>query len=269
MKLNKLFLITSAVLLIAATPDKDKKWDVNNPTGTFKEVSFTVTEGTWMNLDLSPDGKSIVFDLLGDIYAIPSTGGTAVSLKSGHAWQCQPRFSPDGKNICFTSDEGGGDNIWTMKADGSDAKQITTEKFRLLNNGIWSADGQYIIARKHFSSTRSIGAGELWMYHFTGGEGVQLTVKKNKQQDVNEPSITGDGKYLYYSEDMYPGGYFQYNKDPNNQIYVINRYDLKTSEITTVTGGPGGAFRPQVSHDGKTLAFIRRIREKQSSFYEI
>lgn len=81
MKLNKLFLITSAVLLIAATPDKDKKWDVNNPTGTFKEVSFTVTEGTWMNLDLSPDGKSIVFDLLGDIYAIPSTGGTAVSLK--------------------------------------------------------------------------------------------------------------------------------------------------------------------------------------------
>lgn len=266
MKFNKLFLITSAILLIAATPDKDKKWDVNNPTGTFKEVSFTVAEGTWMNLDLSPDGKTIVFDLLGDIYAIPATGGTAVSLKSGHAWQCQPRFSPDGKNICFTSDEGGGDNIWTMKADGSDAKQITTEKFRLLNNGIWSADGQYIIARKHFSSTRSIGAGELWMYHFTGGEGVQLTVKKNKQQDVNEPSITGDGKYLYYSEDMYPGGYFQYNKDPNNQIYVINRYDLKTSEITIVTGGPGGAFRPQVSHDGKTLAFIRRIREKTVLF---
>lgn len=259
-------LAASLFLLIAASSDKPKKWDVNNPPGDFKEVSFTVNEGTWMNLDVSPDGKTIAFDLLGDIFTIPITGGTATPLRTGHAWQCQPRFSPDGKNICFTSDEGGGDNVWIMKTDGSNAKQVTTENFRLLNNGVWSADGQYIIARKHFSSTRSLGAGEMWMYHYTGGAGVQLTEKKNKQQDVNEPCASADGKYLYYSEDMYPGGYFQYNKDPNNQIYVINRYDFKTGEITQVTGGPGGAFRPQVSPDGKLLAFGRRVREKSVLF---
>lgn len=219
-----------------------------------------------MNLDVSPDGKTIVFDMLGDIYSIPVGGGTAVPLQTGHAWQCQPRFSPDGKRICFTSDSGGGDNIWYMNADGTDAKQITTENFRLLNNAVWSADGQYVIARKHFSSRRSLGAGEMWMYHLTGGEGIQLTKKKNAQQDVNEPSLSPDGKYLYYSEDMYPGGYFQYNKDPNSQIYVINRYNMENGEIEAVTGGPGGACRPQVSRDGKMLAFVRRVRAKSVLF---
>lgn len=260
---NKIILFAAAaVFLMAAAGDKPKKWDVNNPPGDYKEVSFSVNEGTWMNLDVSPDGKTIVFDLLGDIYSIPVTGGTATTLQSGHAWQCQPRFSPDGKQICFTSDGGGGDNIWTMKADGSDPKQVTTENFRLLNNAVWSADGEYLIGRKHFSSTRSLGAGEMWMYHKTGGDGVQLTKKKNAQQDVNEPSVSADGKYLYFSEDMYPGGYFQYNKDPNDQIYIIRRYDFKTGQIEDITGGPGGACRPQISRDGKTLAFVRRVREK-------
>ncbi|MDQ3111090.1 MAG: amidohydrolase family protein [Bacteroidota bacterium] len=257
-----------AVLLIAGTADKPKKWDVNNPPGDFKNVSFTVNEGTWMNLDVSPDGKTIVFDMLGDIYSIPVAGGTATPLQTGHAWQCQPRFSPDGKQICFTSDGGGGDNIWKMNADGSNAKQITTENFRLCNNAVWSADGEYVIAKKHFSSTRSLGAGEMWMYHNTGGDGIQLTKKKNAQQDVNEPSASLDGKYLYYSEDMYPGGNFQYNKDPNNQIYVVKRYDFKTGETTTISGGPGGACRPQVSRDGKTLAFVRRMREKSVLFVQ-
>ncbi len=255
-----------AVLFIAANEDKPKKWDVYNPPGESKDVAFSVTEGTWMNLDVSPDGETVVFDLLGDIFSIPMTGGTATPLQTGHAWQCQPRYSADGKNICFTSDGGGGDNIWRMKNDGSDPKQITTENFRLLNNAVWTPDGQYVIARKHFSSTRSIGAGELWMYHLTGGDGIQLTQKKNAQQDVNEPSISPDGKYVYFSEDMYPGGYFQYNKDPNSQIYVINRYDISTGETEYVTGGPGGACRPQVSRDGKHLAFVRRVRTQSVLF---
>ncbi|GAB4142135.1 MAG: amidohydrolase family protein [Bacteroidia bacterium] len=256
----------SAVIFIAASGDKKKKWDVNNPPGDFKEISFTVNEGTWMNLDVSPDGKTIAFDLLGDIYTIPVTGGTANPIKTGHAWQCQPRFSPDGKKLLFTSDEGGGDNIWMMDANGENAKQITTENFRLLNNATWMPDGQYFIARKHFTSTRSLGAGEMWMYHITGGEGVQLTKKKNAQQDVNEPTVAPDGSALYFSEDMYPGGYFQYNKNPNSQIYVIRKYDFKTGNIENITGGPGSACRPQISRDGKHLAFVRRVREKSVLF---
>lgn len=238
-----------------------KKWDVNNPGAPGKNIEFTVDEGTWMNLDVSPDGKQIVFDLLGDIYIMPIAGGDAKLIRGGMAMELQPRFSPNGKQILFTSDAGGGDNIWVMNLDGSNARQITKENFRLLNNAVW-IDDNYIVARKHFTSTRSLGAGELWVYHVAGGSGLQLTPRKNDQQDLNEPCVSPDGKYIYYSEDVYPGGYFQYNKDPNNQIFVIKRYSREDGSIDLVTGGPGGAVRPQVAHNGKLLAFVKRVRTK-------
>ena len=269
--MKRIQLITTLILFVIFnlySQDKDKSWDVSNPEGdwNFKDLKLSTNEGTWMNLDVSPDGKSIVFDLLGDIYILDINGGKAKILREGLPFEIQPRFSPDGNHISFTSDAGGGDNIWVMSIDASDAKQITKEDFRLLNNAIWTPDGNYLIARKHFTSSRSIGAGEMWMYHKTGGSGIQLTKKKNDQQDVNEPTISPDGKYLYYSEDVYPGGVFQYNKDPNSQIYVINRYDMKTGETNRITGGPGGAARPQISRDGKKLAFVKRVRTKTVLF---
>ena len=258
----KYFLLLITLFTTHLNAQEKKKWDVNNPKGPYKEFSFTVDEGTWMNLDIAPNGKEIVFDLLGDIYTMPIEGGNTKCIRSGLAMEVQPRYSPNGKQILFTSDAGGGDNIWVMDIDGSNAKQITKENFRLLNNGIFTPDGEYIIARKHFTSHRSLGAGELWIYHISGGDGLQLTPRKNDQQDLNEPSCSPDGRYVYYSEDMYPGGFFQYNKDPNNQIFVIKRFDRQKGISEQVTGGPGGAFRPQISHDGKTLAFIKRVRTK-------
>jgi imidazolonepropionase-like amidohydrolase/Tol biopolymer transport system component len=241
---------------------KKDKWDVTKPALAYKSVSITTDEGSWMSLDVSPDGKQIVFDMLGDIYTMPIGGGTATLIRGGHAFEVQPRYSPDGKHISFTSDAGGGDNIWTMNTDGSEAKQITKEDFRLLNNAVWSVDGNYLYCRKHFTSSRSLGAGEIWMYHKSGGKGIQLTKKKNDQQDVGEPWASPDGKYVYYSEDVYPGGSFQYNKDPNSQIYAISRYNLEDGEIEKVTGGPGGAIRPVISYNGKLMAFVKRVREK-------
>ncbi len=261
-----LLLMFCAVALLAQDKNKEEKWDVNNPPGPHKEIEFTVNEGTWMNLDVSPDDQTIVFDLMGDIYQIPMTGGTAKALRTGLAYEVQPRFSPDGEKILFTSDAGGGDNVWVMDNKGENAKQITKESFRLLNNAVWMPDGMHFVARKHFTSTRSLGAGEMWLYHIAGGEGIQLTKRKNDQQDVNEPCMSPDGRYLYYSEDMYPGGYFQYNKDPNDQIYAIYQYDRETGKKKQITGGPGGACRPQISHDGKKLAFVRRVRTKSVLF---
>lgn len=267
------FLISTTFYAQNKEEDKEKeepKWDVANPGEDFnyKTHSFTTIEGTWMNLDVSPDGKTIAFDLLGDIYTMPISGGTAKVIRAGIPFEVQPRFSPDGTKISFTSDAGGGDNIWVMNVDGSDAKQVTKEDFRLLNNAVWSADGNYLIARKHFSSERSLGAGEMWQYHKSGGTGLQITKRKNDQQDVNEPFVSPDGKYLYYSEDMYPGGYFQYNKDPNDQIYVIKRFEFSTGKTETITGGPGGAARPTLSRDGKKLAFVKRVRTKSVLFIQ-
>jgi len=127
-----------------------------------------------MSLDVSPDGNTIAFDLLGDIYTMPATGGTAKAIAKGMAWEIQPRFSPDGKRIAFTSDRAGGDNIWTMAVDGSDMQQVTDESFRLLNNPTWSPDGEFIAARKHFTTSRSLGTGEMWLYHTSGGSGARI-----------------------------------------------------------------------------------------------
>ena len=260
-------LLTVAILLVTCLSLAQKEnttWDVNKPGESFKYKThkFTTTQGTWMNLDISPDGKTIVFDMLGDIYTMPIQGGNAKAIRTGIAFEVQPRFSPDGKYISFTSDAGGGDNIWIMNTQGKEAKQITKESFRLLNNAVWTPDSKYLIARKHFTSSRSLGAGELWQYHITGGSGIQVVKKKNDQQDINEPWVSSDAKHLYYSEDMYSGGFFQYNKDPNKQIYAIKRYNLVSGERQTITGGPGGAARPTVSPDGAMLAFVRRVGEK-------
>jgi len=257
-------LLFAVVASVPAEEDskKENEWDVEAPLGPTTTVEFTTDEGTWMNIDVSPDGKEIVFDLLGDIYVMPIDGGTSRVLRGGPAFEVQPRFSPDGSQISYTSDKGGGDNIWIMNRDGSEPHQVTKEDFRLVNNAYWTPDGDYIVCKKHFTSTRSAGAGEMWLYHVSGGKGLQITKRKNDQQDVGEPCVSPDGRYVYFSEDMSPGPRFQYNKDPNGQIYMVRCVDRETGEVKNIITGPGGAVRPQVSPDGKTIAFVRRVRTK-------
>jgi Tol biopolymer transport system component len=226
---------------------KEDKWDVSARHGPGHEATIDTRRGTWMSLDVSPDGQEIAFDLLGDIYVMPIEGGEARAILTGHAWEMQPRYSPDGQEIAFTSDRGGGDNIWAVRRDGSSPRQITKETFRLLNQADWSPDGNYIVARKHFTSSRSLGAGEMWLYHRAGGgAGVQMTKARTKQKDTNEPVFSPDGRYLYFSDDATAGETFQYSKDVNGQIYVIQRLDRQTGEIETLVDGPGasGTNRP-------------------------
>ena len=251
-----------------AAPAKDDKpkWDVNNPPGPMRDVPIDVTTGTWLSLDVSPDGREVVFDLLGDLYVMPIGGGEARALTTGIAWDMQPRYSPNGRWIAFTSDRGGGDNIWMMNRDGTGLKQVTKETFRLLNQPVWSPDSEYIVARKHFTKTRSLGAGEMWIYHRSGGEGLQLTKKRTDQKDTGEPAFSPDGRYIYFSDDATPGDIFEYSKDPNGQIYVIRRLDREKGDVQAFVTGPGGSIRPTPSPDGKSLAFVRRVRSKSTLY---
>ena len=264
MQFTKLAIICSAILLSQSLQATDAKsaWNVSAEHGKTKTVRFNTDEGTWLDLDVSPDGKKIAFSMMGDIYLLPISGGNAQRIASGPAWEVQPRFSPNGKEIAFTSDRAGGNNLWRMSVDGSNAVQVTKEKFRLFNNPIWTPDGQYLIGRKHFTSERSLGAGELWMTHRSGGDGLQLTKRKNDQMDLGEPAISPDGRYVYYSEDVSDGDTFSYNKNVHGVIYAIKRLDRETGETRTLVNTPGGAIRPQASPDGKRLAFVKRVRDK-------
>ena len=237
-------------------------WDVNAPPGQrLRQVPISTTEGTWMNVDLSPDGRTIAFDLLGDIYTMPISGGRPARISSGLAFDMQPRFSPDGRMIAFTSDRGGADNIWVMNADGTGARAITRETFRLLNAPTWSPDGQYIAARKHFTTQRSLGTGEIWLYHVSGvGEGVPLVERPNPlfQKELGEPAYAPDGGAIYFSRNTTPGNTFIYAQDSNQEVFAIERFDIATAERTQIAGGPGGAVRPTPSPDGHYLAYVHR-----------
>ena len=266
----------AAALLLSAIPfsvhagDEPAEWEVSDPPGEWGTIAIDTTETTWSNVDVSPDGSRIVFDMLGDLYTVPIAGGEAEPLSSGIAWDFQPRYSPDGSEIAFVSDRGGANNLWIMNADGSKPRAITTEKQHLVHNPSWSPDGQYLVAKKDFTSQRSIAAGEIWLFHTGGGGGLQLTERPHGNRDqktMAEPSFSADGRYVYYSQDTTPGLRWQYGKDATGQIFVIQRLDRETGETTTFAGGPGGAVRPTPSPDGKTLAFIKRTPALLSALY--
>ena len=262
-------IIAIALLSAAAAAQDDAKddaWDVGATFGPTSPLEFETTEGTWMNLDISPDGTQIVFDLLGDLYVMPVLGGTATRLTEGAAFDMQPRFSPNGESIAFASDRDGATNLWIVDRDGANPRQVSKEKKWFINSPTWSADGDYLFARHHFVAQRSLGAGEIWLYHIRGSGGLQVTEKVTFQKDAGEPSISRDGRYLYYSKDVTPSPKFEYNKDPNGAIYAIVRRDLATGDERRVVDIQGGAMSPAISPDGKHLAFIRRIR-LQSHLY--
>lgn len=83
------------------------------PTRT---ISFTTDEGSYMSIDVSPDGKILVFTLLGDLYTVPSSGGTATQITDGVALNMNPRWTADGNNIIYASDANGNfsSHIWSL-----------------------------------------------------------------------------------------------------------------------------------------------------------
>lgn len=259
-------LLTILATAAHAAEQPKTTWDVNAPPGERREIPIDVRSGTWMSVDVSPDGGSLLFDLLGDIYELPIAGGEARALTSGMAWDMQPRYSPDGNTIVFTSDRAGGDNLWLMDRNGTAPRQLSKEDFRLLNDPAWHPNGRYIAGRKHFTTRRSLGTGEIWLYNLDGGDGVQVVKRPNEeyQKELGEPTFSADGKYLYYTQNATPGNRFAYAEDVNSQVFAIKRVDLASGETSSAVSGAGGAVRPTPSPDGRYLAFIRRLRTPEA-----
>ena len=262
-----LFAIVLALQAYGAE-EEVKDWEVSNPPGAWRDITIATDTTTWSFVDVSPNGEHVVFDMLGDLYSVPVSGGEVTALTQGIEWNFQPTYSPDGKRIAFVSDRDGNDNIWVMNIDGSNVEQVTKERKHNLHNPAWTPDGQWIAVRKGSVSRRSIPAGEIWMYHISGGSGIEVvdnTDGERAQKSIAEPAFSPDGKYLYYSQDTTSGWVWQYNKDSTGEIFAIKRLNLTTGETDVVTGGPGGAVRPTPSPDGSKLAFVKRLPDFNSA----
>ena len=197
-----LSLVLAPPVAIAGDADDDNAWSVSNPPGDWQTITIDTREFSWADVDVSPDGRHLVFHMLGDIYRVGIEGGEAEALTDGIEWNFQPRFSPDGRRIAFVSDRDGAENLWIMDADGGNPVQVSKERDHLLHNPAWSPDGDYIAARKGFVSRRSIPAGSIWLYHRGGGGGIELVERLHgaqSQKNIAEPDFSPDGRHLYFS----------------------------------------------------------------------
>ncbi|MFI5183337.1 MAG: hypothetical protein ACHQNV_02980 [Vicinamibacteria bacterium] len=263
--MKKILLACAATLAAASAfsaakaPDtkakkKDPGADVGTPRADARTLSFDVHEGTWLSVDVSPDGQTLVFDLLGDLYTLPMTGGEARALTTGPAYDSQPRFSPDGKTIAFTSDRSGIENIWLIDADGKNPRALTEEKDMYVRTPAWTPDGTYLLARKEEGKRGGIPPVEMWMYHREGGGGIKLT-STDELNNASGAVASRDGRYVYLSVRQVR---FSYTPDLSGGLWQIFRFDRTTGESLPMTTGFGGAVRPALSPDDKTLAFVSR-----------
>ena len=252
-------LIAGPVIGKSSKPETSKaKVDVakniNAPQAKARNVTFDTSEGTWMSIDISPDGSTLVFDLLGDIYTLPVTGGTAKAITKGPALDMHPRYSPDGKLIAFDSDRGGMENLWLMNSDGTNPRILVKDKDTYVMSAAWTPDGNYLIARKEDGKRAGIPPVELWMYHVQGGTGIKLTSNEEFNSAAG-PVVSRDGRYIFFAARKER---FNYIPDLSSGLWQIMRYDRKTGETAQLTQGFGGAVRPAVSADGKSLFFLSR-----------
>jgi Tol biopolymer transport system component len=253
-------LLLWSIQTMAQEPKKEEKADSTKkekpkkkrdlPLEVGRRIPIKTDEGTWMSLDVSPDGKTIAFDFLGDIFTMPITGGKPVQFTSGMAFDSHPKFSPDGTKLLFISDRSGGENIWWFALDKKDSMQVTKANIDHYQSAEWTPDGNYIVGSR---GTRNL---KLWMFHKDGGSGAQLIDKPDPLKTV-EPAFGPDGRYIWFS---LRNNAWNYNAQlPQYQLAI---YDRETGETERETARYGSAFTPTLSPDGKWLVFGTRHNDQ-------
>jgi Tol biopolymer transport system component len=250
--------MTPALLLlafgtaIAQGPAATAPWDIEQShTPEHYPLDFTATEGTWMSLDVSPDGTTMVFDLLGHIYEMPVTGGTATALTSGRSWNTFPRYSPDGKSLVMTSDRGGSDDLWVMNRQTGEMQNVSNLP-EGVTGGMWSADGRSLYGVAMMDGTQNT------VYQF-GLHGSKQVLIPPPESTAQRPGA-GFRPINHFREDPQRNVilYEQVVAPVHSAGGTIKSYDKRTGQISDLIKRPGGAVSPALSPDGRYLAYVHR-----------
>ena len=232
---------------------QEAAWSVEAPTGPVRPLSFDATEGTWMSVDVSPDGRQVVFDLLGTIYEMPVVGGEAVALTTGRSWNLSPRYSPDGGRIAFSSDRSGSHQIWVLERESGEVWAVTDWPGANVHRPSWSSDGERIYAGVSGDGIPS----QLVAFSVDGdGDGESLIVGNGPVNGARP--VPGGRRFLFehHNQATYPFGFNPYVIPTGGAR--IESFDETTGATEIVIERPGGAFQPALSPDGDFLAYVHR-----------
>ena len=246
-----------ASVVLGAQEDTSPADDRDLPLDPERTFSLDTDEGTWISVDVSPDGETVVFDLLGDLYTVPLTGGEAVSLTEGMPYDNQPRYSPGGSEVVFVSDRDGSENLWLIDIASKETRQLTNGSTKSYESPEWLPDGNYVVAAtaENMAVRGDARNPKLWMWHVDGGTGVQI-IKEPGSRRITGPTPTPDGRHIWFAQRT---NLWQYNAIlPQYQLAV---YDRETGEQYTRSSRYGSAFRPTVSPDGAWLVYGTRHEE--------
>lgn len=248
--MKKFLFSLLALAMFLPTQAQDKKNKKELPLEATRSLDINTDQGTWMSLDVHPDGNKLLFDLLGDIYELPIQGGKATRITEGLAFDSHPKYSPDGNSILFLSDRSGGNNAWIIDRKKEDTLQLTKGNTFKMQSADWSPDGNYVVVSK---GTRNF---KLHLYHKEGGKGTQL-ISKPENLKTSEPTFSADGRHIWFSQRT---GAWQYNaRFPQYQLATYDREDGKREVMTSRYGS---AFSPTLSPDGKWLVYGSRYNDQ-------
>lgn len=192
---------------------------------------------------LTPDSRTVIFSLEGDLWKVPATGGPATRLTAMQGDELYPRVSPDGRWIAFTGAQYGSQDVYVMPIDGGEIRQLTFhEAFDHVDS--WSWDSRFV----YFTSNR-YNRQSGYKVAVDGGTPVRLFGNYfNTVHTVVEHPGSGE---LFFNETW--ESKFQVNRKRYQGAYNpdIQAYNPKTREFKTYTDWPGKDMWYSIDRQGK------------------
>ena len=202
-------------------------------TPTPQHLSLTLREGTNMAAALSPDGRTLMIDLLGSLWTLPASGGAARRVTDEYLDARQPAWAPDNRRVAFQAYAAGVWHIYVMNADGTDLRAVTSGPFDDREPS-WSRDGNHIA----FSSDRS-GNYDIWDLDVATGLVRQIT--RNGANDFAPAYSPIDSTIAFVSE-----------RETRRGIWTVNP---DSGAETSLAPAAGAVSAPSWSRDGSKVIY--------------
>lgn len=223
---------------------------------SFAAMGMFAQSPLWMrDVQLSPDGKEIVFCYKGDLYKVPANGGAAIRLTSQDSYECSPVWSPDSKQIAFASDRNGNFDVFIMSAEGGAAQRLTTHSAGEQPT-TFTPDGKYVLFTAAIQDPASsamfptAAMNELYKVPAKGGRTEQVLATP-----AEAVCYASDGKTFYYQDRK--GFENEWRKHHTSSVTRdIWMYQAESGKHTQLTDWKGEDRNPRLSPDGKTLYFL-------------